>query len=53
MVSFGDFVWRVLQAPMFEGIRPNVVRSDAYLLEGRTRWSESFSTFVLGSKIFG
>jgi hypothetical protein len=37
---------------MFDGVRPKIIRSDAYRLEGKMRFSDSvFSTVVVGSKV--
>ena len=52
MGFFGDAAWRILRAKPFDSVRPKLIRSDVYRLEGKTRFSGSpFSTIVLGSKI--
>ena len=51
MGLFGDVVWRVLRTRLFDGVRPRLVRSNAYRLVGKSRFSDSFSVVVLGSKV--
>ena len=51
IVSFSDVVWRVLQMPIFDWVRPILVRADGYFLVGRTYWCDCFSLFLLGSKV--
>jgi hypothetical protein len=52
IIFFNDLVWRVLKTRIFDGIRPKFIRSNAYKLIGKTRFSDSdFTTAVLGSKI--
>jgi hypothetical protein len=52
MGFFGGLVWRILQLRMFDGIRPKVIRSDVYRLEGKMLFFGSvFSTVVVGSKV--
>jgi hypothetical protein len=52
MPFFGDVVWRILRTRLFDGLRPMIIRSDAYRLVGKMRSSGSvFSTIVVGSKV--
>jgi Acetyltransferase (GNAT) domain len=52
MVFISDIVWRVLRSRLFDGVRPSLVRFDAYRLEGRLGGSGSvFSVVVVGSKV--
>ena len=51
MTILNDAVWRVLRTRLFDGVRPKLIRLNAYRLEGKTRFSVSFSTVVVGSKV--
>jgi hypothetical protein len=49
---FTDFIWRVLRTKLFEGLRPMLIRSEAYMLQGKLRISGSdFSTIFVGSTV--
>jgi hypothetical protein len=51
MTVFGDIVWRILRISLFDSIRPKILRSEVYRLEGTTKPSKyKLSTIVFGGK---